>query len=174
MHNKGLSLIELIIYVAISSIVLVSVVSFAWHILGSGTRINVSSELTQNGRCVLEKISRDIRNANDITTASSIFDTDPGVLVLDTDNGALTFDTYQKNITVGTQNITIRKLRRNGIDMTSDKINVTHFLVENLTRATESKNVNISLGLEFVNPGNDFKRNRSLSLEPSVTIRKTQ
>ncbi|MDP4008574.1 MAG: prepilin-type N-terminal cleavage/methylation domain-containing protein [Candidatus Peregrinibacteria bacterium] len=178
MRNKGFTLIELIIYVAIASGVLVSVITFAWAVIGSGVKVDVSSELTQNGRFVLEKITQEIHAAEDVVIGSSTFGVSPGVLTLDLSgpNTDVVFDTYAKDVTVGGQVISITKLRMQdgtdpAVDITSDKVNLTNFVLTNLTRDTEPANINIEITLVHITTGEDPLRDRNLSFETAVSIR---
>ena len=177
MKTKAFTLIELIIYIAILAIVLVSAIGFFWNVIGGSVRVSASAELTYSARLVLDNISRSGRSANDVITGISTFDSHPGVLVFATTGGDITFDTALKDITVGGQNVTIRTLRmKTGIgsplDLTSDKVNVTHFVVKNRTRGTEPNNVKVEVTLAFVNPGQDPARNQTISFETAVSIRK--
>lgn len=177
MKTKAFTLIELIIYIAIIAIVFVSTVGILWNVIGGSVRVNSSTEIAYSARLVLDNITRSCRNANDILIASSTFDSHPGVLVFGNLEGDVTFDTATKNITVGGQSLTIRKLRMktgagSPIDLTSDKVDVTNFVVKNRTRGTEPKNVKVEVALAFVNPGQDPARNRTLSFETAVSIRK--
>lgn len=177
-NNKGFTLIELIIYVGIAAAVLVLIVNFSWNVIGSGVKVNVSSELTQNGRLAMEKLTQEIHAAEDIVTGSSTFASHPGVLTLDLAGSGtdVIFDTYEKSVTVGGSAVTIRKLRfKDGsadyVDITSDKIDLTNFVLTNLTRNNEAANINIEMTLEYVNPGEDPERERDLEIETSVSIR---
>lgn len=174
-NKKGITLLEVIVYTAISSIILVFILKFSWNIFGTQARVGATAELTQNGRMVLEKIGQDIREAEDFLP-TSIFDSNPGVLSIDIPDGDdITFDTYTKEVLIGNQNMTIRKLRRteagNSLDLTTDKVDVTNFLVKNRSRPPNAKNVKIELGFAYANPGNDMQRNKSIDLETSFTLR---
>jgi len=174
---KAFTLVELIIYIAILAIVLVSTIGFLWNVIGGSVRVSTSAELMYNSRLVLYKITRSGRGANDVLTANSTFGSHPGVLVFGYTSGDITFDTATKSITVGGQSVMIRKLRMktgssSPIDLTSDKVDVTNFVVKNRTKGTEPKNVKIEVTLAFVNPGQDPARNQTLSFETAVSIRK--
>lgn len=177
MKTKAFTLIELIIYVAILATVLVSTVGILWNVIGGSVRVSSSAEISYSARLVLDNITRAGRGASDILTASSTFGSHPGVLVFGNVGGNITFDTITKNIIVGGQSITIRKLRmKTGtgepIDLTSDKVDITNFVVKNRTRGTEPKNVKIEVSLAFINPGQDPARNKTLSFETAISIRK--
>jgi len=177
MKTKAFTLIELIIYIAILATVLVSTVGILWNVIGGSVRVSSSTEISYSARLVLDNITRAGRGASDVLTGSSTFGSHPGVLVFGSAGGDITFDTTTKNITVGGQSVTIRKLRmKTGagepIDLTSDKVDVTNFIVKNRTRGTEPKNVKVEVTLASVNPGQDPARNKTLSFETAISIRK--
>lgn len=177
MKTKAFTLIELILYIAILAIVLVSTIGILWNVIGGSVRVSSSTELSYSARLILDNITRTGRGANDVLIASSTFDSHPGVLVFENPGGNITFDTAVKNITVGGQSLTIRKLRMktgagSPIDLTSDKVDVTNFVVKNRTRGMEPKNAKVEVTLAFVNPGQDPARNKILSFETAVSIRK--
>lgn len=175
---EGITLVELIVYVAITSIVLLFVLRFMWNVSGVSIRVDVSTELIQNSRFILDKISYDLHVAENVVIGSSTFNTHPGALMLDMPAGAqnIFYDTYEKDILVGRQTIKIRKLRRRAgeqqaVDVTGDKVNVANFVLKNRTRAQESSNIKIEFTLAFVNPGQDPQRNRELNVETAVSLR---
>lgn len=67
----GFSFIELILYVAIVSIVLLAVVPFTWNSIQSGVKSMVQQEVNGNARFVLERIKYEIRNASGINAVST-------------------------------------------------------------------------------------------------------
>ncbi len=62
---KGFTLIELIIYIAIVSVVLVLASSFTWDIIWGGTKATCYREVQQNARFAMEKIIRALRAGSD-------------------------------------------------------------------------------------------------------------
>jgi type II secretory pathway pseudopilin PulG len=90
-HNKGYSLVEMVIYVSILSIISVvgmnSVLSFA-----TSYRDTLALRVVDNSAIdSLERITRDIRSATSINSLNSTFGTSPGVLSLTTtSNGVST------------------------------------------------------------------------------------
>jgi type II secretory pathway pseudopilin PulG len=123
--KPAFSLIELIIYVAITSTIVVAMLSFSISILQVRGDAEFSREVFENARYVGDALSRSIRDAEDIT---SVTEAHPGEIVTDSD-GALVLTINTATKTVGTQ--TIRYLRiqdPSGWDqITSDKVNVTNF-----------------------------------------------
>lgn len=71
--TKGFTLIELIIYLAIVSVIVNTLVLFAWNVIGQGSKGNRQQEVYSAAMFLSEKIKYEIRNADDINTASSDF-----------------------------------------------------------------------------------------------------
>lgn len=176
--QNGFTLIELIVYIAISAMVLVTAVNIGWNLIMSEANITGKQEVYMSARMIVNQIQIKIREADDVITGSSTFGSHPGILTLDYPGGGtdIIFDTYTKNVTIGGQSITVRKLRiKEGsadyVDLTSDKVDVTNFTLTNLTRGNESKNINIELTIQRANPSNSPNFDASISLETAISIR---
>ncbi len=66
--NRGASLIELIIYIALTSIMLVAINSFVFMVIEARSRNIVINEVEQQGAFAMQKISQYVRNADTIIT----------------------------------------------------------------------------------------------------------
>lgn len=66
-NNEGFSLIETLIYVAISSTLLMVVVGFSREILKVRNKVTIESKVEQNARFAMAKMISEIRFAEDIT-----------------------------------------------------------------------------------------------------------
>ncbi|MDO8663474.1 MAG: prepilin-type N-terminal cleavage/methylation domain-containing protein [Candidatus Wildermuthbacteria bacterium] len=106
--KKGFTLIELIIYIAIVAAVLTVSSSFAWNVIQGDTKTMAYREVQQNGRFVMEKITRAIRSGQN----PSIFTVQNGIIyqsgaALTTDQVRVTdlrftsiADTYRINLSI--------------------------------------------------------------------------
>lgn len=74
MNNKGFTLLELVLYIAMVSIVLSAVIPYAWNVVYGGVKSSSQQEVVSNARFISEKIKYYIRNAVSIDNASSDFD----------------------------------------------------------------------------------------------------
>ena len=72
--QTGFTFIELILYVSIVTIMLTSIIPFAWSIIGSGVKSSTQQEVFSQARYVSERLKYEIRNATGIDVASSNFD----------------------------------------------------------------------------------------------------
>jgi len=68
--RRGFTFIELILYMAIVSIIVGSLVIFAWNIIGGGVKSSVEQEVYANARYVSERIKYEIRRASGITSVA--------------------------------------------------------------------------------------------------------
>ncbi len=178
MTKKGFTMMELIVYIAIASVVLVAAINVGWNLMIGYANTNSKQEVYLNSRLVMNAMGIKIREAEDVLTASSTFDTNPGVLTLDypgADTDVI-IDTYTKNIILGGQETTIRKLRmKEGIadyvDLTTDEVNITNFVLTDLTRGSEPDNINIELTIEKTNPGGNLNFAATFSLETAISLR---
>jgi prepilin-type N-terminal cleavage/methylation domain-containing protein len=69
--NKGFTLIELILYVTIVTIMLSALVPFAWNIVGGSAKSSAQQEVSSQARLVSERIKYEIRNANSINSPAA-------------------------------------------------------------------------------------------------------
>lgn len=176
--KKGFTLIELLIYIMIASVVFIFAFNAGWNVFKASNHISVRQDVYTNTRIIANQFQKYIRGADDILTGISVFNSNPGILFLDYpgEGTDVIFDTYTKAVTVGGLPVTITKIRiKEGaaayVDLTNDKINVTNFLVKNLSRGALSKTVQISLTLDRVNPDNNPDFVASGSFTTSFTLR---
>ena len=80
--KKGFTFLELLVYIAVISIVVVSMSQLAWEAMGAGVKNSTLQEVHSNARYVSERILYQIRNANGLNAGSSTFGSSPGVLSL--------------------------------------------------------------------------------------------
>lgn len=72
MHDKnGFTFIELILYIALVTIVLSAVVPFAWNSVETGVKSAVQQEVNANARYISERLLYEIRNASGINSVSA-------------------------------------------------------------------------------------------------------
>ena len=89
--TKGYSLAEMIIYIAILSIVSILVINTVLSFTRGYRDVMALRMIDHSSLDVMERITRDIRSATQIDNVNSVFGTNPGVLMLvSTVNGVST------------------------------------------------------------------------------------
>lgn len=68
--SKGFTLIELILYIAIVTIMLSALVPFAWAVIGGGVKSTTQEEVASQARYLGQRLSLEIRNAKAINSVS--------------------------------------------------------------------------------------------------------
>lgn len=89
-HNKGFTLIEMIIYIVIFSLFSIFTINTLLTMTRTFTETRVNRDLIQSGNTALEKISREIRGAESISPTGSVFGSSYGALALVVPDGAST------------------------------------------------------------------------------------
>ncbi|MBI4992270.1 MAG: hypothetical protein HZB99_03560 [Candidatus Harrisonbacteria bacterium] len=163
----GFTLIETLIYALIITGVVTSATIFSINILESQQRARAYQEVQQNARFAMERIIQEIRSANTLNTTSSTFDTSPGFL-------SLNHEDVSKDPTVfGVSNyiLDIKQGSAATSSLTSNDVKVTSLIFRNLSVTNRTKNINISLTVEHINPDNIITFAASTTMQTSVTIR---
>lgn len=158
---------ELIIYIAIVTIVLSSLVQFAWNAIGSGVKSNTQQEVYATARYISERIKYEIRNSEGINTGSSVFDTNPGILSLikNAPTNPTIFD-------VSGGNIRIKQGAASAVNLNSADTTVTNLIFTNYTSAdNKTKHVGFTLTVESNYNSTRQEYNESITLRSSAEVR---
>lgn len=81
-RTKGFTLIEVIVYIAVLGIVSIAIISSSMTVNSSFNRTRITRDLLESGNNSMERIVREIRQANSVDIANSTLGSNPGVLVL--------------------------------------------------------------------------------------------
>ncbi len=150
-NKKGFTLIETVIYVAITAGLLVALTSFILTISGSRNKSFSQQEVNANVRLALSIISHKIKSANGINFATSTFGVHPGVLSLSMASSTL-------NPTVFSLDGNGRLILTEGVGaskfITSPQIKITNLVFSNLTSDGSHGNIGINLDFSYVSSSN--------------------
>ncbi len=168
--EKGLTLLETIVYMALVSIVVLAFVSFALDVVGTAQKARVQQEVQQNARFVVERINHEIRSASSLNAGSSTFDSHPGVLFLATD------DVLTNPIVFDVSGGVLRISEAGGAaqDLTSSKMTVSNFVITNLSVSGRTSNVKVELTIDYKNPEGSELFNANSTMRTSGVIREQE
>lgn len=169
-NREGFTLIETLFYALIMTGVLVSATLFSLNILEGQQRARAFQEVQQNARFSMERMIQEIRAANDLNVASSTFDTSPGFLSLSHEDSSRN----PTNFGVSDNILGTKQGSAATTSITSSDVKVTSLIFRNLSVANRTKNINISLTVEHVNPDNINTFAASTTMQTSVTIREQE
>lgn len=159
MKPHGFTLIEFVIYIGLVTIIVGASVTFAWMLIDDQIKQSRLLEVEDSAQFVLQTIGREFKRAESVN-AASVYAINPGILQLDsTEDRDVRFFVQPVTLNVGGTEIVINKLYRRWLDqgqdtadLTSDNVDVTDFVLTNLTSGTVQI-VKVDLTLRSVDPG---------------------
>ncbi len=174
MKNKGFTILEMILYVGISAIVLILIMTITWDIMKNQKQTRIKQEMMYSVHTLMQKITTDIQEADDLNEGFSIFN-DPGSLSLQKGVNEILIESYLKQMNIDGVNITIRKLRRTEggqtSDLSKDNMSISSFALTDLSRDQNSHNINVFLEIQYIGTAGESLGVSPVSLERSISIR---
>jgi len=167
--QKGFTLVETLLYIAVIGGVSATFVNFSLSIASSGAKTYVTQEVHANGRLAVDLVSQRIRAATGVNTGSSTFDSDPGVLSLAMAEAA-------KNPTIISLSgddgvLRIKEGSNDAVSVTSSQTKMTNLTFTNLTATGARSNIRMQMTIEYDNPSGDVEYGYSQSLQTAVSVR---
>ncbi|MDQ3015009.1 MAG: prepilin-type N-terminal cleavage/methylation domain-containing protein [bacterium] len=92
-QNKGFTLFEMIIYIAVIGMMFAVTIHTIVSFTRSYRHLAVLRSLDRSAVTILERMTRDIRNANSVDTGQSVFVSSPGTLAVVQTSGGLSTTT---------------------------------------------------------------------------------
>jgi type II secretory pathway pseudopilin PulG len=167
MEKRSFTLLEVLVYIGILSIVLGVVLSFLVWSVHSSTKINVMRETSDNARRAMEIMVYEIREAMTIYTPTST----STQLSLQTLHylPAGEDTTYIDFYICGTQ-LCLKKESQKPIALTSDKVEVSNLVLTPIV-TEEIPSVQIELKIDYKNPSNRPEYQASVDLKSTASLR---
>lgn len=167
--QRGFTLVELIIYVSIISLIGTAAVHYTLGVSQARNKNEVTQQIQANGRTALQLVSQRIRGATGLNVASSTFDASPGVLTL-------TFATSTKNPTVidlTSENgqLRIQEGTTAPVIITPATMQITNLTFTDLTSSSARANVRVQFTIEYINPSGDVVYDAAETFQTSVSVR---
>ncbi|MFA6536659.1 MAG: hypothetical protein WCT25_04510 [Candidatus Paceibacterota bacterium] len=163
-NEWGISLVEILIYVAVMTMFLILIVNAVQSFSKSYRSMHSAQNVELSAETALERLTREIRGATSVDTAQSTLGSSPGILFLNTTDDAGTALTVKFFLSGQVLHVS-----ENGVDqgpLTSSAVRVTNLVFRSIT-ATKSKAVKIELATES-GSGSDY---RSKSFYSTVVMR---
>ena len=145
--SKGLTLIETIIYAAIFALISILVINAILMMTESFNVFRVARNINNSSEVAMERMTREIRWADDINVAESVFGSNPGRLVLNTIDPATGLATTTEFFVLNGA-LMIREGASDAQPLTSYKTEVTNLIFKQIAGSSVSKAVKIELELQ--------------------------
>lgn len=157
--GAGFTLIEMIIYLGIVSIILVSISYLILDIMGGQIKSYAGQDVNQNLRFVVNYLIKDIKSAQDFGSPAS------HTLVLTMSGDDITY-----NFNSADNSLTRQLGAASPVNLNSDRVEVTGAFTD-LSYNGRTKNVGVDLIVEYKNPNNLPDYNASTTSNFSVELR---
>jgi len=165
--QTGTSLIEILVYIGVFSLIVVVIVSFVFWLIRSNIKSKVMIETLNNSKRVMELISQEIKEADSIyvptTTSNQLSLKTKKYLPLGEEVSFIDF------YLCGTR-ICLKKESQDPIFLTSENIEITNLIFTQIVSG-KSPNIRIELSVNYKNPYNRPEYRASIDLTSSVSLR---
>ncbi len=163
--NRGFTLIEVLLYVVITTIVLVSVSAFLSLLMAARAKDQAINEIEGQGLAAMQTIEQDTRNALSINSPAT--GTNASMLSLAVAAGASDPTIF------GVQNgvLGIKEGVAATTTLTNSRVMVSNFTVQNLSSANGTGTVRIRLTLSSASPSSRYEFTYSKTFTGSATVR---
>lgn len=164
--QKGFTLVELILYVSICSILLLTISSFLSFLLGARIRSQAITEVNQQGFQVMSMITQTIRNGRSVQVPS--MGTSSSTLSITTLNTLINPTVFSLSSTT----IQVKEGSKTALPLTNSRIRVSSLTFENVSSGSSTeKIIRTSYTIDYINPAGRSEYNFSKSFTGSATIR---
>ena len=143
---SGVSFIEVILYVAIISMVMVAFVSLALNLRLSYNKLYITQEVQFNMKLALKVIGEQIRSASSIDYAGSVLGSDPGILSLNMKNASSTPVIFKLDQDDGI--LYFSEGSGYFVPVTSRHLKVSKLIFNNISATTTKNNIAIDIKIE--------------------------
>lgn len=167
--TSAFTYVELIVYVALVSIITVSLMTFVIQILVARNDSNSQREVIENTRFVMGRITDELRRAQTVNTGTGTFGVNPGSVEVNNGSGTVVIGTDTKVVAVGGSGYVVRyvyidRFSEGPVQLTSDSVNVSNFVLSNFTQTTEPPNIGIQLTLDTLTGDSSMSTRSAVSL----------
>jgi len=172
-HNqqKAFTLLEVLIYIGVLVIIILTISSYLIWSIQSSTKIKVMAETLDNARRAMETIVYEVREAESVYISTSVFDSHPGQMSLETtkyiptDESKTYIDFYVSN-----GRLCLKKESQNPICLTSDRVEVANLVFSQIDTAN-SPSIQIDLSIDYKNPTGRSEYQSQVNLRSVASLR---
>jgi len=160
-QKTGFTLMEILVYIGVLSIIVVVISSFLLWLSSSTTKARAMREVLDNARRVVEIMTYEIKKAKSVSSTST-------ATHLFLENATAT-----EFYLCGTASTTLclKKESESPVNLTSDKVEIKNLTFTQIATATTTPSVQINLKVDYKNPGDIPEYQASVSITSTVSLR---
>lgn len=170
-QQKSFTLTEILIYIAVLSIITLAASSFLLWISRSNVKARAMREVTANGERVIQMITAEIKEAEDIYTPTSVFDSHPGQISLKTNKYLPEGETTSYlDFYLCDAQLCFKKESQNPIALTSERVEVNNLVFSQII-TSGAPSIQINLKIDYKSPANKPEYQASFDTISTVSLR---
>jgi type II secretory pathway pseudopilin PulG len=165
-HQKGFTLVEMVLYVSLCSIILLALSTFLSFLLGARVRSQAITEVNQQGFQVMYQITQTIRNGRSIQVPSigssaSTLSVTTGVPLLNPTVFSVSSSTFM-----------IQEGGASAVPLTNARVQISALTFQNISSASSTdKIIRISFTINYINPQGREEYSFTKTFNGSATLR---
>jgi len=164
--HKGFTLVEMVLYVAVCSILLVTISVFLSFLLGARVRSQAMTEVNQQGFQVMSLITQTIRNGRSIEVPS--IGSSTSTMSLTTSNTLLNPTLFY----VSSTTLYIQEASKASVALTNSRVRVSGLTFQNVSSGSSTEKImRISYTIEYLNPEGRSEYSFIKTFSGSATLR---
>lgn len=163
-YQSGFTFIELILYISIVTMMMTTLIPFAWNVIQGGAKSATQQEVFSNARYISERMKYEIRNAAGINSVSA---TSISLVASPSANNPTVID-------LSDGNIRIKQGSGSTINLNSQNTTVSSLTFTNYTSSdSKTKHIQFSFTLNayYPNAGTKSEYNETTIVEGSAEVR---
>jgi len=171
-QQKSFTLTEILVYIAVLSIVTIAISSFFLWVSRSNVKARAIREVATNGERVMQIMANEIKEAESIYTPTCVFDTDPGQLSLKTKKYLPTGEssTYIDFYLCGDQLCLKKETSLDPLALTSDRVKVDNLIFSQVI-TSGAPSIQVSLKIDYNASANQPAYQASFDTTSTVSLR---
>lgn len=144
-YKKGTTLIEAVIYSAILAIVVIAVTDSLLVMMRSYASVKISRSINMAAQVALERMAREIRNADSVDDAGSIFATSTGKIKLNTEDADGAPATVEFSVSSST--VFVKEGASAPEPLTGSSVEIGDLIFNKISASSTSSGVKIKMGV---------------------------
>lgn len=167
---KGFTLIEVLVYIAVLTIIVLAISSLLIWAIRSGAKAKAMRETLNNAERAMAIMVHETKEAKGIYTPTSLFDAHPGQLSLETTKySSLEEETIFLDFYLCQDKLCLKKESQDPFVLTSDSVEISN-LVFSEVFSGQAPSLQIDLIVSYKNPQNRPEYSASVNLRSTVSL----
>lgn len=170
--KKGFTLVEMLIYIAVLSTIVLAVSSFFLWVVNLNSKVKAMREVSDNAGRIIEILTLEIKEAKSIYTPTSVFSTSTGQLSLETTKYLPAGETQTYiDFFLCQKRLCLKKEEQDPVALTSDNVEVKAMEFNQVATTSTIPSIRINLTVDYKAPAEKPEYFASINTTSTVSVR---